>query len=770
VSGAALPAARPIPAREGRSSDLDDSSSATAPVALLIELPLFAALAAFGMALWARLVEPSSADRELLALGVVCLAAVLLTALGRAARPGFARSLAAAIVAIAGLAIALLAAGLPADLLAPAHWGELREHVRGGVGGIESARIPYDGADEWIRLSLVLGAPALVAVAGALAFWPARRRGVLRAAALGVLLTTYGVAATLDNPGAEALWGIVLLLLSAAWLWIPRLERRGRTPAVTATLAAGVLALPLTANLNGEAWWDYENWSWFGAERSVSFQWNHEYGPLDWPREGTTLMTVETENPLYWKASVLDRFDGYVWQRAAVGDPAAAAERQGRGAAPGSPALLRRHPGWITEADFELQALTSDLVVGAGTTLVVDDAGRTLASPDGTLTHLGEPLERGERYSIVSYAPRPTPAQLERAPAPESERRFAASTLLSLPPDSISEPLAPAISMPLWGERDPEVNALLEASPYAGTYRLARRLTAGADTPYDAVRAIEAHLRRGYTYTPTVPERTYPLASFLFDDQTGYCQQFAGSMGLMLRMVGIPTRVVSGFAPGTRDSDSGLYEVRDYDAHSWVEIYFRGIGWVTFDPTPAAAPAGSQRLGGEFATAFRGPGPNPAVADTPGGFRRGGIQGGELGSAADRGPGVWGWLGLAALAALALAATAVATLAWGRRRALLSGTRTDAQVAELGAALRRLGWDLGPRDTLLVIERRAIGRGRAALPRYVAALREHRYGSTAAPPPGPEERRALRRSLAAGSLRRRWRAWLAIPPGGPAGP
>ena len=72
----------------------------------------------------------------------------------------------------------------------------------------------------------------------------------MRTVALGVLLATYGIAATLDNPGAEALWGIVLLVLSVAWLWIARLEPRRRGPAVAIALAAGVLALPLTARLN----------------------------------------------------------------------------------------------------------------------------------------------------------------------------------------------------------------------------------------------------------------------------------------------------------------------------------------------------------------------------------------------------------------------------------------------------------------------------------------------------------------------------------------
>ena len=79
-------------------------------------------------------------------------------------------------------------------------------------------------------------------------------------------------------------------------------------------------------------------------------------------------------------------------------------------------------------------------------------------------------------------------------------------------------------------------------------------------------------------------------------------------MALMLRMSGIPARVVSGFSPGSFNRDTGEYRVRDLDAHSWVEVYFPDIGWVTFDPTPAAAPA--DRAG-------QGPSARSATARSP---------------------------------------------------------------------------------------------------------------------------------------------------------
>jgi hypothetical protein len=721
------------------------------------------ALAFLGMAQWARLVDPSSAGRLAAALAVVCLVVVSLWALSFL-RSRRLRVLLALAVAVAGAVGALHAAGLPLHLMGPGEWDELRHQLRGGMGGIEEAQLPYAGTDPWVRLTLILGAPALVAVAASLAFWPAARRGLLRIAALGVLLIAYGVGATLDNPGAEAFWGIVLLLLSVAWLWIPGLGPGRRAPALAVTLAAGVLALPVVAKLNGPAWWDYETWSWFGAQRSVTFEWNHTYGPLDWARDGTTLMTVETETPLYWKASVLDRFDGYRWERPAAGDSAAAAELAARGTIPGAELDLQ-HPGWIVAAQFELRALTSDLVIGAGLTDAIDGLEGTLTSHDGTLTHIGDPLERGEEYSIVSYVPQPTHDQLRNAPPATSRRRFKGSTLLGIPtPDAA----AMTVSMPLWGDHRDRIESLLLGSPYADTYRLAQEWTADARTPYDAVRAIEVNLRRDYGYTPTVPEHVYPLQSFLFEDRAGYCQQFAGTMGLMLRMLGIPSRVVSGFAPGSLNGTTGAYEVHDFDAHSWVEVYFRGIGWVTFDPTPGAAPAESQRLGGEFATAFRGPAPNPTAPEATGGGRSQSLETNEPAVESPGGSAAWPLVAASVLALVALLAIGIAAVSWRRRRRWLDGSTADAQVAEFRAAIDGLGWRIGPGTTLLAIEQRATGVARRGIRAYAAALRAHRYAPGSAPPPGPTERRALRRSLRGDTLAGRLRALLAIPPGGPA--
>jgi transglutaminase-like putative cysteine protease len=112
---------------------------------------------------------------------------------------------------------------------------------------------------------------------------------------------------------------------------------------------------------------------------------------------------------------------------------------------------------------------------------------------------------------------------------------------------------------------------------------------AGAKTPYDAARAIEAYLRNpgNFTYdlTTQTPSGVDPLAYFLFTSHRGYCEFFASAMGDMLRSLGIPTRLVSGFGPGAYDSTINSFVVRSEDAHTWVEAYFPTYGWIEFEPT-----------------------------------------------------------------------------------------------------------------------------------------------------------------------------------------
>jgi len=117
---------------------------------------------------------------------------------------------------------------------------------------------------------------------------------------------------------------------------------------------------------------------------------------------------------------------------------------------------------------------------------------------------------------------------------------------------------------------------------------LARNISATANNPFDKAVAMENYLRTNFGYTLNLTGRrpADPLAHFLFETKSGHCEYFASSMAVMLRTLGIPSREVNGFLPGEYNDVGGDYIVRASDAHSWVEAYFPGSGWLVFDPTP----------------------------------------------------------------------------------------------------------------------------------------------------------------------------------------
>jgi hypothetical protein len=117
---------------------------------------------------------------------------------------------------------------------------------------------------------------------------------------------------------------------------------------------------------------------------------------------------------------------------------------------------------------------------------------------------------------------------------------------------------------------------------------LATQISARATNPYDKARAVEAYLRSHYGYTLDLsgPPQSDPLAYFLFQRRAGHCEYFAAAMTVMLRELGIPARYINGFQTGEYNDVAGDLVVRASDAHSWVEAYFPGVGWMSFDPTP----------------------------------------------------------------------------------------------------------------------------------------------------------------------------------------
>jgi protein-glutamine gamma-glutamyltransferase len=119
--------------------------------------------------------------------------------------------------------------------------------------------------------------------------------------------------------------------------------------------------------------------------------------------------------------------------------------------------------------------------------------------------------------------------------------------------------------------------------------QLAHSVTDHARTVYEKVIALQRHLLTNYRYSLDVgtDASATPVQDFLFVRKTGYCEHYASAMVVMLRTLGIPARLVTGFLPGEWNTFGRYYIVRQQDAHAWVEVFFPGSGWITFDPTPA---------------------------------------------------------------------------------------------------------------------------------------------------------------------------------------
>jgi transglutaminase-like putative cysteine protease len=204
----------------------------------------------------------------------------------------------------------------------------------------------------------------------------------------------------------------------------------------------------------------------------------------------------------------------------------------------------------------------------------IEIAWRTKPPTDSSSTSNGDMLgavTEPDEYTVVSYVPQFNTDQL-RAAGSDFPTEIT-SRYLGLPEDTPERVLA-----------------------------LARELTQAAPTPYDRAVAIETYLRR-YPYTlevePPPPGRDV-VDYFLFAAQQGYCDYYSTSMVVLARAAGLPARVVVGYTSGDYHAPTAEYIVRQEDAHSWVEVYFSGIGWVEFDPT-ASQPA-IDRLGNASAS------------------------------------------------------------------------------------------------------------------------------------------------------------------------
>ncbi|HEY3065990.1 MAG TPA: transglutaminaseTgpA domain-containing protein [Methylomirabilota bacterium] len=258
---------------------------------------------------------------------------------------------------------------------------------------------------------------------------------------------------------------------------------------------------------------------------------------------------------LRWRGVVLDSFDGHAWSMT-----------------PRPRTLLRRSPGGdvtvsvyrgtgpLVSQEIFLEPIGTEVVFGAPRMLrlaihapvvAMDEAGGLTVTVPAARLH----------YTVESELELVSPRVVAAAnrPLPEAERA-ALGGYLALPPQR------------------PRVAAL------------AREKSAGGAGPYDAAERLTRFLSEEFRYTRALERRTTldPVEEFLFERRAGNCEYFAASLAVMLRTLDIPARVVNGFQRGEWNPYGQYFMVRMRDAHSWVEAYFAGVGWLTFDPSPRA--------------------------------------------------------------------------------------------------------------------------------------------------------------------------------------
>jgi len=369
-----------------------------------------------------------------------------------------------------------------------------------------------------------------------------------------------GVAAP---PRAVALMVTGALALGvAAFVFIPQ-------PAIDPT-GPLIVSLPSYANFKGEMESPALPLVQVGADTSsIDLHFRGRLG--DAP-----VMYVRTGAPAYWRGLVFDTYKDGAWTASRKGFvaqfPPYIPSRL-LGPAPLHSAgtfvqvfrVARTLPGVINAA-YPIQSLYAPV------TALRQDAYGTFRTPDV--------LKAGLTYSVVSYIPNLSAPELQQddwaiGAVPEGNHAYTDTGSLSLG----AKRLTAQIVQSAIGTND--------------TF-----------TQYDLVMALTAYLQKNYRYTLEighVPPGRDPVDWFLFDVKLGYCEQFATAEVLMLRSLGIPARLATGYATGEYDPILNQAIVRERDAHAWVEVWFADHGWVPFDPTPGVSGLAATRFPNHWA-------------------------------------------------------------------------------------------------------------------------------------------------------------------------
>jgi transglutaminase-like putative cysteine protease len=502
------------------------------------------------------------------------------------------------LVALFGIGVALLPrrslqiVGAAGACLLTVHLAFGLRPVRGifsgfanGVVDFYEITIPFRPGDHPRMHGVLLLAVFAFTLTASLAI--TRRRAVL-AAAVTFVGAAWPVTLIRDAPSTAR--GVLLLL--AALILLAALRgpepRRGAGQAVL--VGAGVvLAALIAASTPAVAKGGFLNWEqWEPFTRPVKrvdvyYVWDSDYNGIRFPKRSTTVLTIKAPRAAsYWRATTLDSFIDDHWiEQSVTALPISVDDRDALLADPLLPPRAQNPENWMRQ-EVTVRALRDRHLVGATVPIAFERGAAREYSPG--VAHVGQ-LRRNQEYEVWSWVQQPRPRELADSPADYPAEIADDGEFLTTPVGNV-----PPFGTP---ERDEVVRGLARqpfADPrYNELFDVALDVVRGARSPYAAVVALETWFRSGlfaYDESPPVRRNVPPLIAFVTRDRSGYCQHFAGAMALMLRYLGIPARVGAGFTTGRYNAERGEWTVSDTNAHTWVEAWFAGYGWLPFDPTP----------------------------------------------------------------------------------------------------------------------------------------------------------------------------------------
>lgn len=279
----------------------------------------------------------------------------------------------------------------------------------------------------------------------------------------------------------------------------------------------------------------------------------------------TELFNVRANAASYWRVSALPQFDGDRWDLPDGGLDNL--DDSGNAPLPGS----ERNDQVVTVIE-----LRGALVPAAPEPMTARGPNAHYNALTSSVIKTESELDEGDSYEISSAMPRFSPDVLRQATS-------------ASPPD--------AIFLQLPDSLPDEVAAT------------AAEVTAAGATAFDKLVLLQDWFRDNFTYSTDVPDGNgaSAISSFL-EHRIGYCEQFSATYAAMARTLGLPSRVAVGFTQGEQLGD-GSYLVRGRNAHAWPEVWFDGLGWVPFEPTPGRGQPGAQ--------AYTGVEPSQEVAPQP---------------------------------------------------------------------------------------------------------------------------------------------------------